>query len=188
MKQKIGDQNVMYPMPVTVIGTLVDGRVNFINIAHVGILNANAPHLISLGMNKVHFSNAGIKANKTFSVNMLASRQMVEADYVGMVSGRQVDKSGVFQAVYGELKTAPMIADAPLSMECRLVDIYDLQTHEILIGEVVNTYAEESVLTQGKVDLAKVDPLLFDMSSVQYWTIGKAIGKCWSEGKKHKAQ
>ena len=86
MKKKIGNSNVLYPMPVTIVGALVNGKINFINIAHVGILNASSPHIISLGMGKIHHTNAGIRENKTFSVNILSQDQMVEMDYVGMVS------------------------------------------------------------------------------------------------------
>jgi len=183
MKQKIGRQNVLYPMPVTIVAALVQGRVNFINIAHVGILNAAAPHLITLGMHTMHHTNAGIRENKTFSVNILSEGKMVEMDYVGLVSGRETDKSRVFETFFGELKTAPIIKDCPVSMECRLIDIYDTGTHDIFIGEIVGTYVDDAVLTSGRVDLAKVKPLLFDMGTRRYWTLGAAIGECWSAGK-----
>lgn len=81
MLQKISVQNVLYPMPVTLIGALVHGRIDFINIAHVGILNAAAPHLISLGMGKRHYTNQGIHENRTFSVNLPSQAMVVEADY-----------------------------------------------------------------------------------------------------------
>jgi len=184
MKQKIGSQNVLYPTPVTVVAALVNGKVNFINIAHVGIVNAHAPHLITLGMNKAHHTNIGIRENKTFSVNIVSVDKMAEVDYVGIVSGSKTDKSAVFETFFGELKTAPIISDCPLSMECRLHDTYDAKTHDLFIGEIVATYADDSVLTGGKVDLAKVRPLLFDMSSIQYWTVGAPVGACWNAGKK----
>ena len=79
-----------------------------------------------------------------------------------------------------------MIKDCPLSMECRLVDIYDTKTHDVFIGEIINTYADDSVLNEGKVDISKVDPLFFDMSSLNYWSLGEVAGKCWSEGKRWK--
>ena len=186
MKRKIGNQNVLYPTPVTVVGALVNGKVNFLNISHVGILNAGSPHLISLGMGKTHHTNDGIRENKTFSVNILSQNRIVEADYVGLVSGAKTDKSGVFDTFFGELKTAPLIKNCPLSMECRLYDTYDLKTHDVFIGEIVATYADEDVLTDGKVDLAKVRPLLFDMSSMKYWSLGPAVGNCWNEGKQYK--
>jgi flavin reductase (DIM6/NTAB) family NADH-FMN oxidoreductase RutF len=186
MKKKIGSQNVLYPTPVTIVGALVNGKVNVLNVAHVGILNAGAPHLISLGMGKAHHTNIGIRENKTFSVNILSQDAMVEMDYVGLVSGSTIDKAGVFETFFGELKTAPLIKNCPLSMECRLHDTYELKTHDVFIGEIVATYADDAALTDGKVDLAKVKPLLFDRSSMMYWTLGQAVGKCWSVGKQYK--
>jgi flavin reductase (DIM6/NTAB) family NADH-FMN oxidoreductase RutF len=185
MKNKIGNRNVLYPMPVTIVGALVNSKVNFLNVAHVGILNAGAPHLISLGMGKRHHTNIGIRTNKAFSVNILSQNQMVEADYVGLVSGSNADKSEVFETFYGELETAPLIRNCPLSMECRLYDTYELKTHDVFIGEIVATYADESVLTGDNVDIAKVKPLLFDMSSRKYWSLGQPVGNCWDAGKQY---
>jgi flavin reductase (DIM6/NTAB) family NADH-FMN oxidoreductase RutF len=186
MKKKIANQNVLYPTPVTIVGALVNGKVNFLNIAHIGILNAGSPHLISLGMGKTHYTNIGIRGNKTFSVNILSQNQIIEADYVGLVTGSKVDKSEVFETFFGELKTAPLIQHCPLSMECSLYDTYELKTHDVFIGEVVATYADEDVLTKGKVDLSKVKPLLFDMSSMKYWSLGQPVGDCWNVGKEYK--
>ncbi|UCG06992.1 MAG: flavin reductase [Desulfobacterales bacterium] len=74
----------------------------------------------------------------------------------------KTDKSGVFEIFHGELKNAPMIKACPLNMECKPYDTYDTPTHDLFIGEIVETYAEEAVLTDGKVDITKVKPLLFD--------------------------
>jgi flavin reductase (DIM6/NTAB) family NADH-FMN oxidoreductase RutF len=60
-----------------------------------------------------------------------------------------------------------MISECPINMECKLFDVYDTPTHDLFIGEIVETYAEESVLKDGKVDLGRVKPLLFDVSSVR---------------------
>jgi flavin reductase (DIM6/NTAB) family NADH-FMN oxidoreductase RutF len=186
MKKKIGNQNVLYPTPVTIVGALVNGKRNFLNIAHVGILNAGAPHLISIGMGKILHTNAGIRENKNFSVNILSQDQMVEMDYVGLVSGRKTDKSRIFETFFGELKKAPLIQNCPLSMECRLYDTYELKTHDVFIGEIVATYVDEAVLSDGKVGLAKIKPLFFDMTGKKYWSLGPAVGSCWSVGKQYK--
>lgn len=71
-------------------------------------------------------------------------------------------------------------------MECTLYDVYDTPTHDLFIGEIVETYADESVLKDGKIDLARVKPLMFDMSSIQYWSIGTPLANCWNIGKKMK--
>jgi flavin reductase (DIM6/NTAB) family NADH-FMN oxidoreductase RutF len=184
MLEKLGRQNALYPMPVTLVGTLVEGKVNFLNIAHVGIFNAAAPHRISLGMGKGHYSNRGIREQKTFSVNLPSQDMVVAADWVGLVSGKSKDKSQVFETFFGELATAPLIKSCPVAMECRLVQTVDTPTHDVFVGEIAATWADPAVLTEGKIDLAKVRPLLFDMASCEYWTLGEPIAQCWHEGKK----
>jgi flavin reductase (DIM6/NTAB) family NADH-FMN oxidoreductase RutF len=186
MKKKIGKQNALYPMPITLIGAMVNGKPTFLNIAHVGILNVGDPNLISVSMGKRHHTNQGIKINKTFSVNIPSEDLVIKADDVGLVSGRDTDKSGVFEVAFGELETAPMIKSCPISMECRLHDTIDLASHDVFIGAIVATYVDDSVLTGEVIDLARVRPLLFDMSGRKYWSVGKPVGDCWSIGKQYK--
>ena len=111
MKKKLGGLNVLYPTPTTIVGAMVDGRPNFITIAHVGIVNHATPQLISLSMAKVHYTNEGIKENKAFSVNIPSENLVTETDYVGLVSGKKTDKSGLFEIFYGGLENAPMIKE-----------------------------------------------------------------------------
>ena len=68
-------------------------------------------------------------------------------------------------------------------MELKLHDVLDFSTHEIFIGELVQTYVDDDVLTEGKIDIGKLRPLLFDMTSVKYWSLGPSVGKCWNVGK-----
>jgi len=186
MKKKLDGINVLYPTPTVLVGAMVDGKPNYITIAHIGIVNHAKPYLISLSMGKVHHTNPGIRENKAFSVNIPSENLVVETDYTGLVSGKKTDKSDLFEIFYGELENAPMIKECPLNMECRLYDTYDTPTHDLFIGEIVETYADESVLAEGKVDLAKLKPLLFDMSSVKYWSVGEVVAGAWNVGKKLK--
>ena len=188
MKIKLGGINVLYPTPTVLVGAIVEGKPNFLTIAHIGIVNHAKPFLISMSLGKVHFTNAGIKENEAFSVNLPSENLVVKTDYVGMVSGKKTDKSGVFEIFYGKLANAPMIEDCSLNMECKLYDVYDTPTHDLFIGEIVETYAEESILSEGKVDIAKVKPLLFDMSSIKYWSLGESIADCWNVGKQTKKE
>jgi flavin reductase (DIM6/NTAB) family NADH-FMN oxidoreductase RutF len=188
MKKRLGDINVLYPTLTTLVGATVNGKPNFVAIAHVGILNHAKPELISLGMGKTHYTNQGIKENKTFSVNIPSETLVVETDYVGIFSGKKHDKSRLFDIFYGQLQTAPMIKECPVNMECKLYDLYDTPTHDVFIGEIVEAYVEESALKDGAVDISKVKPLLFDMSSKKYWSLGGEIGKCWHIGKELKSK
>ena len=89
MKKKLDGINVLYPTPTTIVGAMVDGRPNFLTIAHIGIVNHAKPFLISVSLGKVHYTNAGINENKAFSVNIPSEDLVVETDYVGIVSGKK---------------------------------------------------------------------------------------------------
>ena len=151
MKGKLGAVNALYPMPTVLVGATVNGKPNFITIAHVGIMTYDH---ISLGMGKIHHTNAGIKENKTFSVCLPSEGLVVETDYCGIMTGKKTDKAVLFDVFYGELKTAPMIEQCKVCMECRLDRIIDFPTHDIFIGEVVQTYADESVLSDRNIDVS----------------------------------
>ena len=182
----IGPVNALYPMPTTLVGVTVKGKPNFLAIAHVGILNHGTPQYLSIGLGKIHYSNDGIKENKAFSICLPSEDLMVKTDYCGIVTGNKTDKAALFDVFYGELKTAPMIRECPVNMELKLYDVLDFTTHDIFIGELVETYADEGVMNGEKIDIQKLKPLLFDMASVKYYGLGQPLGNCWSAGKELK--
>ncbi|SHO52580.1 flavin reductase family protein [Desulfopila aestuarii] len=185
----IGPKNGLYPSLTTIVGAEPDDKPNWITIAHVGIMNhatGAVPQYLSIGLNRSHYTNKGIHEHGEFSINIPSVKMMQVTDYVGLVSGATTDKSELFPIARGTLKHAPMIADVPLSMECKLVQAITLGHHEIFIGEVVETFVDESCLTDGKPDLEKIDPLLFDFMKIDYWSLGQRVGLPWREGKTYK--
>jgi flavin reductase (DIM6/NTAB) family NADH-FMN oxidoreductase RutF len=180
MKKSLGARNCLYPMPVTIVGATVGGKPNFITVAHVGIMS---PGCVSLGMHKSHHTNAGIRENGTFSINLPAENLVKETDYCGLVSGKGVDKSTLFKLFYGSLKTAPMIDECPVNMECRLLKTVDFTSHDIFIGEVVAAYCDEKAMNGGEPDITKVKPILFSMRPPSYWKLGERFADAWSCGK-----
>ena len=186
MKKQIDKTNALYPSLTTILGTTVNGKPNFITIAHVGIMNHGDPQHISFGVHKSHYSNQGIIENKIFSVNIPCTDLVLETDYFGLVTGKNTDKSGVMEIFYEDSEHAPMLAACPITMVCRLARTIDFETHDIFVGEILATYAEEDVLANGKIDIKRLDPLLFDMSSIQYWSLGDRVAGAWNAGKKLK--
>jgi len=183
MKKDLGPVLALYPTPTTIVGTVVDGKVNWIAIAHIGIIGHSC---IMLSCGKTHYSNQGIKENKTASVNIVSEDMLIEADYVGMVSGKAADKSQIFKYHMGTLQNVPIIEKSPLVMECELIDIYDTPSHDNFIMKVVHTYAEESILDEnGKLDYRKLKPILFEMPTRSYLKTGEAVAKCWDIGKEY---
>lgn len=181
--KSIGPVNALYPMPTTIVGATVNEKPNFLTIAHVGILNHGAPQYLSIGLGKTHYTNGGIHKNRAFSICLPTEDLVIETDYCGIMSGKNTDKAALFDVFYGELKTAPMIGQCPVNMELTLHRVLDFPTHDIFIGELVQTYADEKVLTGGKIDVDKLRPLLFDMASRKYRALGSVVGDCWSVGK-----
>lgn len=179
MKRNIGEVFGLYPTPTTVIGTVVNGKVNWSCISHLGVVGMDC---IMLSIHKNKHTNAGIKENKAATVNLINQDMVVKADYVGMVSGKNTDKSEVFEYEMGILNV-PIPKDAPLTMECELVDIYEFEEYENFVLRVVHTHVEEYGLTEdGKIDYEKVKPLLFEMPTQSYLSLGTRVAGCWNVG------
>jgi flavin reductase (DIM6/NTAB) family NADH-FMN oxidoreductase RutF len=182
-KAKLGPGALLYPMPVTLVGANVGGRANFMAVAYVGVVG-HKPPMIAIGLRKTRHTSRGIIENETFSVN-IPSKEMLEAtDYCGIVSGKDVDKSGLFEVFYGVLKTAPMIGDCPVCLECGLSYSPDSGgSHQIFIGEVAEVYADEECLTRGRPDMGKINPFVYSVHDSTYWAIGSKLAKAFSAGK-----
>jgi flavin reductase (DIM6/NTAB) family NADH-FMN oxidoreductase RutF len=182
-KISIQPRTFLYPMPAVLVGAEVNGKPTYVTIAYCGIVQ-RIPPMISVASNKAHYTNIGIRENRTFSVN-IASEEMVKVtDFVGIYSGKTTDKSRLFENFYGTLKTAPMIQECPLNLECRLVQMVDLNGgNEVFIGEIVGVYAEEKYLTNGAPDVNKIRPIIFSMPDNHYWKFGDCLGPAWNIGK-----
>lgn len=188
MHTNIGPTCALYPMPSTLVGAVVDGRANFLTVAHVGILNNCAPQYLTVSLKKFRHTAKGIRQTGVFSICLPRQSMVVAADYVGIVSGAKEDKSGVFDVFYGELETAPMIRECPVNMELKLHQCIDLPAHEVFVGELAATHVVPEALAKGKVDLEKVKPLLFDYASGWYWSLGEPVAPCWRAGRDHPAK
>lgn len=174
-KKNIGSLLALYPKPMTVIGTEVEGKVNWLVVGHTGVIGHDR---ILVSMSKQHYTNQGIRKSKKFSINLVSREMLPKADYVGSVSGASVDKSDVFAYHIGENGT-PVIDASPLTMECNVVDTYKTDGFDNFICAVVNTYAAPDVLdSNGKLDYTRLKPVLFEFPTYSYLATGEVIGKC----------
>lgn len=178
-KINIGNKLALYPMPVTVVGAEVGGKVNWLVVSHVGIIGHDR---ILVSMSVKHHTNQGIRATRKLSVNIVSRDILPQADYVGRVSGAETDKSAVFAYHTGENGT-PVIDDAPLTMECDVVDIYESEGFDNFICSIAHTYASPGVLDgEGKIDYTKLKPVLFEFPTYSYLATGELLGKCRNIG------
>ena len=131
-----------------------------------------------------HKTTDNLTETGSFTVSFADERTVAESDYFGLVSGNDVpDKVAKvgFTVTPSPNVDAPIINEYPLTLECRVVSFED----GMLIGEVVNQSADESILTDGKVDLAKLKPIVFDAAGMCYRALGDSVGQAWGSGKKY---
>jgi flavin reductase (DIM6/NTAB) family NADH-FMN oxidoreductase RutF len=183
MKKAMGPQTLLYPMPAVLVGAQVKGRPNFMTAAWSSIV-ASTPPAISAAVRPVRYTLAGISANGTFSINIPSADLVGKVDYCGIYSGHKVDKSQIFKVDYGKLKTAPLIQECPVNLECQVIQSIELGSHILFIGEIVETYVNEDCLTDGQADPAKIDPLIYSTAARQYQRLGAVVGRAWEVGKK----
>ena len=180
MKKTIGNGIALYPTPLAVVGAMVDGKPNWVLVGHLGIIGHDR---ILVSLASAHYTNRGIRENRVLSVNLVDEAMLAKADYVGCVSGAKTDKSEVFSWKAGE-HGAPVIEEAPVSMECRVEDIYETPGFENFICSICETSADEEALTaDGKLDYHRLKPVLFEMPTYEYLKTGEVIGKCMKIGK-----
>jgi len=176
------EKDVYIPMPVTIVGANVEGKPNFMTAVWVSRVNSNPP-MIAVAIGKEHYTSKGIFENNTFSINIPAQDLLVETDYCGLISGKERDKSQLFDTCYGVTGTAPMIRDCPISMECKLVQTVDLPDNTLFIGEIVRVAAFDVFLRGGSPDYKKIHPIIMTMPDSNYWSLGTHVGDAHKIGK-----
>ena len=174
-----GSKPWVYPMPVLIVGTYDENGVpNAMNAAWGIITDFNE---ISISMSE-HNTTDNIAKTGAFTVSFATESTVVGSDYVGIVSANDVPdkfaKAG-FHATKSEFVNAPLIDELPMALECKFKSFND----GILIGEIVNANADESILTDGKVDPKKLKPIAYDPVNHDYLALGQAVGKAFSDGK-----
>ena len=139
-KVKTGAFNPLPVAPIVLVGANVDEKPNYMAVAFVNGVNVK-PAIIYVSLNKRHHTPKGIIENGTFSINVPSADDVIETDYCGLVSGRNVDKSDIFHTFYGELKTAPMIEEFPITCECRFTgQKIEFEMDVVYFGEVIQVY------------------------------------------------
>ncbi|MCQ2592988.1 MAG: flavin reductase family protein [Treponema sp.] len=182
MKKNFGKQTYLYPMPVLIVGTYDEnGHPDAMNAAWGGIHDTNQ---IGICLSAEHKTVKNLLKSKVFTVCIADEAHVKACDYVGIVSGNTVpdkfERAG-FTATKGEFVNAPVINELPMCLECELVS-YEEETG-CLVGNIINVSADESVLTDGKIDVSKLKPITYDPVNHNYVGLGAIVGKAFSDGK-----
>lgn len=185
MRKNFGAKTCVYPMPVFIVAAYdKNGVPCCMNAAWGGIYETNQ---IMLCLADDHKTTKNIVETEAFTVSIADAKHVIEADYVGIVSGNKVpdkmEKAGL-TTVKSEFVNAPIINEFPMTVECRLLKFNE---DGICIGEIVNVSADEAVLgDDGQIDPAKLNAITFDPVHHTYITLGEKVGNAFADGKKIK--
>lgn len=170
--------NMLYPLPVVMVTCRDEkGTPNIITIAWTGTICSD-PAMVSISVRKERYSYDLIRQSGEFVINLTTEELARATDYCGVVSGRQVDKfakTGLTAIPASKVK-APLIAEAPVALECRVKEMIPLGSHDMFLAEVVAVDADEAYMdANGKFDLAKANPIVYSHGT--YFTMGKELGR-----------
>jgi flavin reductase (DIM6/NTAB) family NADH-FMN oxidoreductase RutF len=186
MKKSLGAKTLVYPTPVFVVGTYdTAGKPNVMTASWAGIC-CSQPPCVAVSLRKATYTHGNILARKAFTISIPSEGHVQQADFFGLVSGRNVDKLAATKLtpVRSDLVDAPYVKEFPLILECRLAHVIELGLHTQFVGEVLDVKAEDSVMAKGGlVDITRVKPLVFAPDTQGYYGIGTFVGPAFSIGR-----
>ena len=186
MKKSLGARTLAYPTPVWLVGTYdQEGRPNIMTAAWAAIC-CSKPACVSVSLRKATYSYGNIVAKQSFTINIPSEAHIKEADYVGIASGRDLDKfvRVKFTAVESDLVNAPYVAECPLILECKLIHTLEIGLHTQFVGEILDVKADPAVLgDKGLPDIEKVKPIIFGPEIRTYHGLGKFLGQAFAIGR-----
>lgn len=183
MRKKLNITEGIFPMPVLMIATYnEDGSVNVMNAAWGTMQERDH---VALNLTETHKTVKNIKARGAFTVSIADAAHVLEADYLGVVSGNKVtnkfENSGL-TASKAEIVDAPVINEFPLCLECEFVEYQNGEYGCGVIGKVVNVTADESVMVGDKIDMSLVNAIAFDPYTHGYYKVTERVGNAFKDG------
>lgn len=188
----LGPRPYAVPTPLWIIGTYDrEGNPDAMAAAWAGIANSEPPCVV-VGVRSSRQTYENILENRCFTINVPKTSLAPQADYFGIESGREekgkFEKAGLTAGRAGKIN-APYVKEFPLHLECRLADRMTMGSHVVIIGQILDVVADESVLDeQGRPDIKKIDPVIFAPVMQQYFGVGENIGKAFEIGKGFKGK
>ena len=186
MKVSLGRKTLILPSPAWVVGTYdAGGKANAMTAAWGGIC-CSKPPCVCVSLREATYTYGAIVNRRAFTVNVPSADQVQLADYLGIASGRDVDKLAVagLTAVGAEHVDAPRIDDFPLSLECALIHTVKIGLHTLFVGEIRDVVADESILNEkGRPSIEKLNPPVFSTGEAAYYGIGASLGPAFEIGK-----
>jgi flavin reductase (DIM6/NTAB) family NADH-FMN oxidoreductase RutF len=188
-KRSIGPRTLLYPHPDLIIGTYgPGGRPDAMAAAWGGICSSRPP-AVAVSVQKTRQTYENLLKRREFTISIPSVDYIREADYFGIVSGRDTDKFAAtgLSPVKADLVDAPYVGEFPVVLECRLLQTVEIGVHTQFIGEILDVKVDESVLGEdGKPDIGKIRPFAYDSMRQEYYGFAGVLAKAFSVGKEVK--
>jgi flavin reductase (DIM6/NTAB) family NADH-FMN oxidoreductase RutF len=185
MKTSLGARPLLYPTPVLIVGTYdAQRRPNAMAVAWGGIC-CSKPPCVAISVREATYTYGNLVERQAFTINLPPVDRVKEADYFGIVSGRDTDKFAVtgLTPVESDLVDAPYVGEFPLVLECKVIHVAELGLHTLFVGEIVDVKIEEDCLDSGKPSTDLLKPFGWTPGDNQYYAMGEKLGKGFSLGK-----
>jgi len=186
MKRSIGAKTLFAAVPVLVVGSYNENdEPNLMTCAWGGICSSKPP-CINISLRKATYSYHNIVSRRAFTVNILFSDRVKEADFYGVVSGRNYNKfeKTNITPIKSEVVDAPYGKEFPMVLECKVIQQIEIGLHTEFIGEIIDIKIEDYLLDEdGKVEANKLDPIIYVPELREYYQRGKYLGQGHELGK-----
>ena len=184
MKKDLGVKCWLYPMPTYMIGTYnEDDTVDVMMMAWGGIC---AENMVALNLEADHKTVANLKARGAFTLAVPGVNTIKESDFFGIASSNKMADKFARSGLHAEKSSrvdAPVIAEYPLTLECKVVEMQNQPYGLRVLGEIVNVLADEETLDEkGRVDVEKLHAFAFDQMRNGYYALGEKVGQAWHSG------
>jgi flavin reductase (DIM6/NTAB) family NADH-FMN oxidoreductase RutF len=144
------------------------------------------PPCIYVSLRKATSTYGNLMERKAFTISFPPEAYVKEADYFGLVSGREYDKFSATKLtpVKSDVVDAPYVKEFPMVLECKVIKVVEIGLHTEFIGEILDVKAQQTVLDENKMpDVEKVKPLVWSPANMSYRRVGEHVGKSFSIGK-----
>lgn len=186
MKKLLGPTDRIYPMPCPLVVGGNAHNADAMAVAWIGIASGKPPS-ISMALRKTRRTLELIRETGEFTVNLPTTAQAAVVDFFGTTSGRDTDKFARtgWTLEAPDVVTTPIIAECPYNLECRVSHDIDLGDYALIVGEIVQSHAEEAILDESgtRVDVAALDPLVYIAGSREYRGVGPKVADAYSIGR-----
>jgi flavin reductase (DIM6/NTAB) family NADH-FMN oxidoreductase RutF len=185
MKKRLSAKPLLYPMPAVMIAAAHGDERGLFTAAWIGMVSGTPP-TIGVAIRSTRNTLRLIEASGEFTVNIPSVGMEAAVDFCGIVSGREADKFAAagLTAEPSSIVSAPLVAECPFSVECRVVEIHPMGEYRLVMGEIVETHADEGILTPdgAKVDVGLLDPLVYIPGTQEYRGLGPKVADAYTIG------